>query len=102
MSTTIIVPQCHHRKDNGIRCGSPALRGRDFCYFHDRQRRDHPTRRPRTNTRYRDIMQFRALDNRQAIHDALIDTVNRMMRNEIEAKDATALIYALQTAIQNL
>ena len=27
---------CEHIKDNGLRCGSPALRGRHFCYFHSR------------------------------------------------------------------
>jgi len=27
---------CEHIKDNGIRCGSPAMRGRHFCYYHSR------------------------------------------------------------------
>ncbi len=30
------IPQCHHVKDDGLRCGSPALRGQDFCYHHDK------------------------------------------------------------------
>lgn len=34
---------CEHIKDNGLRCGSPALRGRHFCYFHSRAH--HPTGR---------------------------------------------------------
>jgi hypothetical protein len=29
---------CHHRHASGNRCGSPALRGEQFCFFH------HPTR----------------------------------------------------------
>src|ERR1700689_1568764 len=27
---------CSHIKVNGIRCGSPSLRGEVFCYFHQR------------------------------------------------------------------
>ena len=30
------TPRCAHLKANGLRCGSPALRGNVLCYFHDR------------------------------------------------------------------
>ena len=30
------VPTCCHRKADGVRCGSPALRGQKLCYFHQR------------------------------------------------------------------
>jgi len=30
------VQICTHIKINGVRCGSPALRGKEFCYFHQR------------------------------------------------------------------
>jgi len=30
------VPRCQHVKVNGTQCGSPALRRRRHCYFHDR------------------------------------------------------------------
>jgi hypothetical protein len=33
------IPQCQHIKLNGVRCGSPALRGKDLCYFHNRHER---------------------------------------------------------------
>jgi hypothetical protein len=36
-----IIPICEHIKDNGIRCGTPALRGRKLCYYHDRDYRRH-------------------------------------------------------------
>ncbi len=25
---------CQHTKDNGELCGSPAMRGKNYCYFH--------------------------------------------------------------------
>ena len=30
------TPRCCHHKANGLRCGSPALRGNVLCYFHER------------------------------------------------------------------
>lgn len=35
MSTTpTTVPMCTHIKTDGVRCGSPAVSGTDFCYHH--------------------------------------------------------------------
>ena len=28
------VPTCDHLKEDGVYCDSPALRGRNYCYFH--------------------------------------------------------------------
>jgi hypothetical protein len=30
------VPFCNHLKEDGVLCGSPALRGQKLCYFHQR------------------------------------------------------------------
>ncbi|HYL13004.1 MAG TPA: hypothetical protein VEV41_08205 [Terriglobales bacterium] len=40
----VSFPICEHIKNDGIRCGSPALRGRSFCYFHKRWRETHSRR----------------------------------------------------------
>ena len=34
---------CTHIKVNGVPCGSPALHGEIFCYFHQRMIRGVPT-----------------------------------------------------------
>src|SRR5208337_3809796 len=34
------VPRCQHIKMNGTQCGSPALRWRRLCFFHDRINRE--------------------------------------------------------------
>lgn len=34
--STPIVRICLHIKDDGLRCGTPAVTGRQFCYFHCR------------------------------------------------------------------
>ena len=38
------VPICEHVKMDGIRCGSPALHGGQYCYYHDGQYRAVPSR----------------------------------------------------------
>ena len=41
-------PRCSHVHDGGQPCGSPALRGHDFCYFHERIHHPmpHPVKTP--------------------------------------------------------
>ena len=65
--TTIKRFLCRHIHTSGSRCGSPALRGESFCYYH------HTTRRPAP--RHRDVL----LDNRDS-HDP---PLRRAMRSRI-------------------
>src|SRR5271167_3596749 len=30
----VVIPTCHHIKENGRRCGSAAVSDRDYCHFH--------------------------------------------------------------------
>jgi hypothetical protein len=53
MQTTVTTTQitttryvCRHIRTTGHRCGSPALRNEDFCYFH------HTTRRPAPSPKF--------------------------------------------------
>jgi hypothetical protein len=41
-----MIPPCHRIMPDGRQCGSPALRGQDYCYYHHPNRR--PIRKPRT------------------------------------------------------
>ena len=79
---------CHYIRTDGRRCGSPALRGRDFCYFHYQVNRPRPTVPP--------------LENGDAIQLALTDLARAVLAETIDLKRAGVLAYILQTATVNL
>ena len=90
--------QCRHIFTDGHRCGSPCLRGEDFCYYH------HTTRRPATeNRRGRQTHFDLALpEDRSAIPSAIGEVLRRIARNEIDPRRAGLLLYGLQIASLNL
>ncbi|HZD50185.1 MAG TPA: hypothetical protein VE178_15695 [Silvibacterium sp.] len=48
-----MVPLCTFPNSTGKTCGSTALRGRDYCYFHNPARRVSGRRYPTTRPAYR-------------------------------------------------
>jgi hypothetical protein len=75
---------CSHIKVNGIRCGSPSLRQEVFCYFHQRMIRG--VRTP-PKSRLHPIANF---EDAQAIQASLMEVVNALVRNHIDASLALA------------
>ena len=123
MSTEI----CRYIRTNGARCGSPALAGRSFCYFHVNATQRHNSLVPRRtddaiptiihplNTdenRQREplvaeyfspargpiALDFPPLEDRESIQLALSMLITAMAQNRIEPKRATTLLYGLQVA----
>ena len=88
----VVIPQCEHIRMGGSRCGSPALRGKSLCYFHDY------TTDPRNQ--YHGGVPLP--EDAASIQVGL----SRVIRN-LEAMPATPktyalMLYALQTASANL
>ena len=90
MPDRTIIPLCHHIKDNGVRCGSPALRGKALCYFHLRQRRLRPAR-------YIPI-----LEDKHSIQFAATQIVRAVLEDKVDAERLRLMLYALQVATWNL
>jgi hypothetical protein len=93
--------RCGHIKPNGLPCGSPALTGSVFCYYHDQH-----YNRP-------DQDAFPPLENADAIQVALNQVLDRL-RGEIfrrldtqprsaplDIRAFNSLLYGLQTASAN-
>jgi hypothetical protein len=87
--------RCAHVKPNGLRCGSPALRGRVWCHFHE-----HYYNAPWEDT-------FPPLEDGNGVQTALMYVLERLRReafrgDQVNVQAARALLYGLQTASWNL
>jgi hypothetical protein len=89
------VKSCTHIKVTGVRCGSPALRGEQFCYFHQRMLRTvgYPASR---------VHHGALLEDEESIQASLMETVNALLRGTIELKRAELILRALNTAVRNI
>lgn len=87
------VNLCTHIKVTGVRCGSPALRGEQRCYFHQRVLRTvrHPAAR----------VHAAALVGSPAIQASLREVISALIRGTIDVKRAKLILRALNTAARN-
>ena len=86
---------CTHIKVTGVRCGSPSLRGEQFCYFHQRMLRT--VRYPSSRIRLAAL-----LEDEESIQVALMETINALLLGTIEIKRAELILRALNTAVRNI
>ena len=89
------VKVCTHIQVTGVRCGSPPLRGEQFCYFHQRMVRGVATP---PNARLHPIAQ---IESEEAIQASLMEVINALARNTIDLKRAELLLRALHIAVRN-
>ncbi len=89
------VRVCTHIKVTGVRCGSPALRGEQFCYFHQRMVRGVATP---PNARLHPIA---LIESEEAIQSSLMEVINALARNSIDLRRAELLLRALHIAVRN-
>jgi len=86
---------CTHIKVNGVPCGSPALHGEIFCYFHQRM-----IRGVRTPAKSR-LHPIAFLENEEGIQAALMEIINALVRNTIDFRRAQLVLRALHIAVKN-
>ena len=82
--------QCRYIRPNGVRCGSPALKGKTHCYFHYRFLG--------IKTDY----YLPALEDANSIQMVIMQVVRGVMEDGIDVKKAGLVLYAMQIASQNL
>ena len=86
---------CTHIKTSGVRCGSPSLRGQQFCYYHQRMHRG-----VRTPPQSR-LHPLACIEDKESIQAALAEVINALLRNTIDMKRATLILRALHIAVKN-
>ena len=95
------VPRCQHVKVNGVQCGSPALRRKRFCYFHNsyRQARTVPMELEDVSTR---VPNLPLLEDANSVQLAIMQVIQLLAAGRMNTKVAGLMLFALQTASSNL
>jgi hypothetical protein len=86
------TPRCAHIKPSGLRCGSPAMRDIEYCYYH---RRVHIGPRLMYPT-------MTMLEDGHGVQAALMEVLCGILDGALTDKHAALLLYGLQTAASNL
>ena len=98
----IIIPICHHIKENGRRCGSPAVDDRDYCYFHlnIRGRRLKMARARARGEHWR--LELPPLEDLYSVQVGLQQVLDAMSCGQIDRGMGYGMLYGLQQAATNL
>jgi hypothetical protein len=94
------VPRCQHVKMNGTQCGSPALRSRRHCFFHERIRRERAKIAADASAQRR--FDLPLLEDANSVQVALMKVIQMLGSGRMDHKTAGLILYALQTASVNL
>ncbi|MGA8149986.1 MAG: hypothetical protein WB952_03490 [Terriglobales bacterium] len=97
------ISRCQHIKVNGTQCGSPALKGRRLCFFHNRWRETRiefclsgaPVRAITS-------IDLPVLEDANSVQVALMQVLRLILARQLDPKTAGLLLYGLQTASLNL
>src|SRR6185312_10605217 len=82
-----LAPRCEHIKSNTQRCGSPAVGGQRFCFFHNLARNN--------------AFEFPVVEDRRALQVAILRVCERLANGTIAPANAKILLEALTMAFEN-
>jgi hypothetical protein len=85
---------------NGTQCGSPALRWRRHCFFHERIRRERA--KIAADTSAGRGFDLPLLEDANSVQVALMKTIQMLGSGRMDHRTAGLILYALQTASVNL
>src|SRR3954469_12134909 len=95
------IRRCHYIKTNGEVCGSPALRGRGYCYFHhEAAKRDQ--RRARFASANSIDIELPRFEDPESIQVGISEIALAILDRRLDPRTATSLLYAMQLAVSNL
>jgi hypothetical protein len=85
--------------DNTTRCGSPAMKGTQYCYSHHRELA-RAARRIAERVRQR-WFESAPLKDAASVQRALMQVMTRLVSGDIDHKQAGQILHKLQTASLN-
>jgi hypothetical protein len=91
-------PTCHHRRDDGTFCGSPALRHKQLCYYHHR---DLQRQIQIAHALRRSIIcdwELPALETMEDVQASLRRIWHELWADRLDLDRAGVMLYSLQEA----
>jgi hypothetical protein len=89
---------CRHVKEDGVYCGSPALRDRKYCYYHLMQR-GRRLRRVLAQSRNEPCqLNIPPLEDLRSVRVALSEVVQALASGQLDRHSAGLMLYAIQQA----
>ncbi len=97
------APRCQHIKTRGTQCGSPALRGQQFCHYHRQSR-------PKNVECYEDWLTpghsgnitLPVFEDAHSVQFVVRQVTEMILQQKIDPKCAALALYGLQIASANL
>ena len=101
---------CRHTKMDGARCGSPAMRGQHYCYFHAPSHRTIPALNLWPEEESRPVVSAKTrrgsagepassprqiADERAALHNGLLRVVRALMEDRVNVRQGWLLLKPL-------
>ena len=80
--------RCEHIKTNGIQCGSPAVGGEQYCFFH--------------GLIHKKAHELPVIEDQRSLHIAYLDLARSVMMQTISVPHGKLLLQVLQSAGKNL
>ncbi len=99
--SSLAAPRCRHIKVSGTQCGSPALRNKNFCFYHQQDR-------PLTVECYSEAtyatgeIALPVFEDAHSVQTVIRQVVQMVLQKRIERQTASLVLYALQIASSNL
>ena len=96
------IRRCRHVKTNGTQCGSPALKTKELCYYHEQNQPGAVELYVDGERKADHSMVLPVFEDAHAIQTVIRQVVQLLLSRRIDRKDAGVLLYALQIAAGNL
>ena len=94
--------RCQHIKVSGARCGSPALRQKQFCFYHQQNRPIAADCYYKPDEYSTGEIILPPFEDAHSIQSVIRQIMQMVLQKRLEQKTASLMLYALQIASSNL
>ncbi len=104
------APSCEYIKTGGARCGSPAIKDRPFCYYHERLKMHMPMtemfvdqiKNPKPGELPVAVFDLPFLDDGAAVQIGYMQVIHGITHRRLNPRQAGLMLSALHGAARNL